>query len=98
MLALQLTESAQEDIRNIASYIATESYEKYAIDFGHKIKKTFELLCHSPNIGAARERSGEGVKLHAMGKINIIYRVSNQNLQVLRVHHSKLDSCKLSFD
>ena len=95
MLQLQITAPAKADITGIADYITTNSYEKYAIDFGNKLSKVLSLLCHNPNIGTARPRSGEGIRLQPMNKVNIIYRVKGDQLQILRVHHSALDSNKL---
>ncbi len=95
MLKLDITDQAEADIEEIYVYIALESYQSYAENFASKVFKTFDLLCHNPHIGTERPRSGEGVRFYPMDKVNIFYRVANKRLQILRVHHSAMDSNKL---
>ena len=95
MLTLEITDQAEVDIEEIYLYIALESYQRYADNFASHVFKTFDLLCHNPQVGTERNRSGEGVRFYPMDKVNIFYRVVNKRLQILRVHHSALDSDKL---
>ena len=95
MLALIITDQAEADIEEIYLYIALNSYQSYAESFASKAFKTFDLLCHSPHMGTQRVRSGEGVRFYPMDKVNIFYRVVSDQLQILRVHHSSLNSNKL---
>lgn len=95
MLTLEITDRAEADIEEIYLYIALESYQSYAESFLSKAFKTFDLLCNNPNMGTERTRSGEGVRFYPMDKVNIFYRVVNKRLQILRVHHSALDSNRL---
>ena len=95
MLTLEITDQAEADIEEIYLYIADESYQSYAESFASKVFKTFDLLCHNPQMGTERTRSGEGVRFYPMDKANIFYRVVNKRLQILRVHHSAVDSGKL---
>ena len=95
MLTLEITDRAEADIEEIYLYIALESYQSYAESFLSKAFKTFDLLCNNPHMGTERTRSGEGVRFYPMDKVNIFYRVVNKRLQILRVHHSAMDSNKL---
>ena len=95
MLTLEITDQAEADIEEIYLYIALESYQSYAESFINKVFKTFDLLCNNPQMGTERTRSGEGVRFYPMDKVNIFSRVVNKRLQILRVHHSALDSNKL---
>ena len=95
MLTLEITDRAEADIEEIYLYTALESYQSYAESFASKAFKTFDLLCHNPQMGTDRTRSGEGVRFYPMDKVNIYYRVVSNKLQILRVHHSALDSDKL---
>ena len=95
MLTLEITAQAEADIEEIYLHIAIESYQKYAESFASKVFKTFDLLCLNPHMGTERTRSGEGVRFYPMDKVNIFYRVVSDQLQILRVHHSALDSGKL---
>lgn len=91
MLQLIITEPAQLDVTSISDYITTNSYAKYAVMFGDKLSDLLELLCHTPNMGVEKASLGEGVRLYPLDKVNIIYRVSGDELQVLRLYHSALD-------
>ena len=95
MLTLEITDQAEADIEKIYLYIALESYQSYAENFASKAFKTFDLLCHNPHMGTERTRSGKGIRFYPMDKVNIFYRVVSDQLQILRVHHSALDSDKL---
>ena len=95
MLTLEITDQAEADIEEIYVYIAVKSYQSYAESFAGKVFKTFDLLCHNPQMGTERTRSGEGVRCYPMEKVNSFYRVVSDRLQILRVHHGALDSNKL---
>ena len=95
MLTLEITDQAEADIEEIYLYIAVKSYQSYAESFASKVFKTFDLLRHNPQMCTERIRSGEGVRFYPMDKVNIFYRVKNARLQILRIHHSALDSNKL---
>ncbi len=95
MLTLTITDQAEADIEEIYLYIALNSYQSYADSFASKAFKTFDLLCHSPHIGTQRIRPGESVRFYPVDKVNIFYRVVSDQLQILRVHHSSLNSDKL---
>lgn len=95
MLTLEITDQAEADIGEIYVYTALESYQSYAESFASKAFKTFDLLCHNPHMGTDRTRSGEGVGFYPMDKVNIYYRMVSNQLQILRVYHSALDSDKL---
>ena len=95
MLTLEITDQAEADIEEVYLYIAVESYQSYAENFASQVFKTFDLLCHNPQMGTERTRSGEGVRFYPMDKVNIFYRVVNKRLQILRVHHSAMNSNKL---
>ena len=95
MLTLEITDQAEADIEEIYLYIAVESYQSYAESFASKVFKTFDLLCHNPQMGTERIGSGEGVRFYPMDRGNIFYRVVSDRLQILRVYHSALDSDRL---
>jgi toxin ParE1/3/4 len=97
VLNIIITELAEEDIQDIVFFILTESYEKYADLFIEKTYSTFELLAHNPTAGVERQLQDEGVRLFPIDKVNIIYRVKEDTLQILRVHHSAMDSSRLKF-
>jgi len=92
MTRLVITESALADLDEIWLYIAQNSYPEYADAFIDKLFTSFKLVQNNPDIGAKRDDIGKEVRLFPVEKINIIYWLKDSNLEVLRVHHSALDS------
>ncbi len=92
MTRLVITESALADLDEIWLYIAQNSYPKYADATLDKLFTSFRLLQKNPGMGAHRDDIGKDVRLFPVEKINIIYWLKGSNLEVLRVHHSALDS------
>ncbi len=73
-------------------HIATESYPEYAGSLLDRLYAHFELLRLNPGMGSHREGIGGDVCLFPVEKINVIYRLDGEDLIILRVHHSALDS------
>jgi plasmid stabilization system protein ParE len=92
MARLLITESALADLDEIWLYIAQDSYPQYADAIIEKLFASFKLVQINPNMGAKRDDIGKGVRLFPVEKINIIYWLKDSSLEVLRVHHSALNS------
>ena len=97
MARLLITESALADLDEIWLYIAQDSYPQYADAITDKLFASFKFVQKNPNIGAKRDDIGKGVRLFPVEKINIICWLKGSSLEVLRVHHSALDSNILNF-
>jgi plasmid stabilization system protein ParE len=96
MTRLVITETALADLDEIWLYIAQDSYPQYADAIHDKLFASFRLLQKNPNMGAKRDDIGKSVRFFPVEKINIIYWLKDSSLEVLRVHHSALDSNILS--
>ena len=97
MTRLVITETALADLDEIWLYIAQDSYPEYADAIIDKLFASFKLVQKNPNMGAKRDDIGKGVRLFPVEKINVIYWLRGSSLEVLRVHHSALDSNTLNF-
>ena len=97
MTRLVITESALADLDEIWLYIAQTSYPQYADAVNDKLFASFKIVQNNPGIGAKRDDIGTGVRLFLVEKINIIYWLRGSRLEVLRVHHSALDSNLLNY-
>jgi len=97
MMRLVITESALADLDGIWLYIAQTSYPQYADAVNDKFFSSFKIVQNNPGMGAKRDDIGTGVRLFPVEKINIIYWLRGSRLEVLRVHHSALDSNLLNY-
>ena len=97
MTRLVITETALADLDEIWLYIAQDSYPQYADAIHDKLFASFRLLQKNPNMGVTRDEIGKGVWFFPVEKINIIYWLKGSNLEILRVHHSALDSNILNY-
>lgn len=94
---LVITETALTDLDEIWLYIAQDSYPQYADAINDKLFASFKLVQKNPNMGAKRDDMGKGIRLFPVEKINVIYWLKGSNLEILRVHHSALDSNILNY-
>ena len=97
MTRLVITETALADLDDIWLYIAQDSYPEYADAINDKLFASFKLVQKNPNMGAKRDDIGKNIRLFPVGKINVIYWLKGSSLEILRVHHSALDSNILSY-
>ncbi len=97
MTRLVITETALADLDEIWLYIAQDSYPQYADAINDKLFASFKLMQKNPNMGAKRDDIGKGIRLFPVEKINVIYWLKGSRLEVLRVHHSALNSNNLNF-
>ena len=97
MTRLVITETALADLDDIWLYIAQDSYPEYADAINDKLFASFKLVQKNPNMGTKRDDIGKDIRLFPVGKINVIYWLKGSGLEVLRVHHSALNSNILSY-
>lgn len=97
MTKLVISETAVNDLDEIWLHIAQESYIQYADAIIDKLFIAFKAMQKNPRMGVRRDDIGTEIRLFPVEKINIIYRLKNSCLEILRVHHSALDCDILSF-
>jgi addiction module RelE/StbE family toxin len=85
------TEPAVEDLRELHAYIARDS-EMYASGFVERIILAVERLVDHPKIGrVVPETNDENVRELLFQRYRIIYRVTNDRIEMLSVIHGARD-------
>ena len=85
------TEPAVEDLRELYAYIARDS-EMYAGGFVERIILAVELLLEHPKVGrVVPESNDENIRELLFQRYRIIYRLHNDNIELLSVIHGARD-------
>lgn len=83
----QLTPDAEEDLEEIAAYIAADSVD-VALRVVDEIHQTMRNIARRPGIGHRRDDlADESLRVIAVYSYLIIYRSESRPIQVLRVLH-----------
>lgn len=91
---LELTASAQNDLRDILSYTAQQWGEEKLVAYKNTIHKAFESIKDNPLIG--REKMIKGLSVHAfrIESHDVYYLIHARTIIVLRILHEKMDSSR----
>ena len=88
MVKIIWTEFAIEDLRSIYHYISMDS-KRYADRFVEKLIERVEQLEAFPKSGrVVPEFSIETIRELIEGNYRIIYKISTNQISIVRVHHS----------
>ncbi len=88
MVKLIWTEFALEDLRLIHEYISLDS-ELYADRFIEKLLKRVDQLEHFPKSGrVVPEFNSESIRELIEGNYRIVYKISTNQVAIVRVHHA----------
>lgn len=90
MLRLRITEHAEKDLISIGTFIAKDSPIN-AARFIVAIEEHCRMLTTHPFIGRARDELLPGTRSITYGNYTILYCVSKNIVEVLRVIHSARD-------
>ena len=88
----QLSPLATEDLRNIWRYGAGRWGAQQADKYSDKLFDGFELLVDTPEAGQTIEEIREGYRRHIVGSHSIIYRLSSDTVEVIRILHQRMDT------
>ena len=90
-MAHRLAPQAERGLDDIAYYIATETGSiDIAERFIDSITSRFYLLSHHPKLGRARDEDiGPGTRTFPVGNYVIVYDVSGQDVEILRIAHGR---------
>jgi toxin ParE1/3/4 len=91
MLSIKVTKSARKDLIYILKYTLQEFGENQWQKYGELIDQTFSLISENPHIGHKRNDIPNYCYAWPMEKHNIIYKIENQNIYILRVLHQKMN-------
>lgn len=88
----RLAPQARAELSNIWNYIARESGNLAAADgVIDAITERFYLLAEFPYMGRAREDLQSGLRGFPVGQYVIIYRIGDDDVQILHVFHGRQD-------
>lgn len=91
MFSIKITKSARKDLTEILKYTLTEHGELQWEKYGQMIEKNFDLLSKNPTIGHKRNDIPEYCLTWPIGNHNIIYKIIDQSIFILRILHQKMN-------
>lgn len=89
-MKLIVAPEAQEELREIESYIA-EDNPKAAVEFVGRLTERFQALIDFPGMGRKRDDIRAGYRSIREGDYLIFYRVSRDVVEVTHVLHGRRD-------
>jgi toxin ParE1/3/4 len=90
MSSFLLTLEAKKDLEEIHDYIAQDN-PSMALSFIISIQDKCQSVASSPEIGRKREELGSELRSFPIKNYIIFYRISNSNIQVIRILHAARD-------
>ena len=90
MKRLVLSPSARSDLKNIRAYIASEN-KPAATRIVREIKARFKTLVKFPEVGRRRNELKKGLRSFPVGKYVVLYFVTEDGLEIVRVLHGSQD-------
>ncbi|MGH2560925.1 MAG: type II toxin-antitoxin system RelE/ParE family toxin [Thermomicrobiales bacterium] len=89
---LRLSPEADDDIAAIARYSAETWGSQQMAAYVDRLYATLDELVHFPGIGRVRDEIAPGLRSHPTGQHVAFYRVTDDELIVVRVVHSRRDA------
>jgi toxin ParE1/3/4 len=86
-LTVSFSPAAQEDLIDIAMYIAQDNPER-ALTFVDELEGRCDALALEPGISTARPELGDGIRMLPHGRYLIFCRLSKKTLRIERIIHS----------
>jgi toxin ParE1/3/4 len=87
---VELTPLAITDLEEIGDRIALRNPSR-AVSFIQELREKARKIGDFPHAGSPRPQWGENVRIDLHGRYLIVYRVTEQSVQVLRVVHGGRD-------
>lgn len=91
MLSLELSRRAKKDLDKIAKYTVKTWGQLQAVAYSAKLKRQFQLICSTPQIGHQKPDITEGILCVGVGRHLIFYEIEGDTIYVLRVLHDSMD-------
>lgn len=87
MAQVRWTPQAYEDLEAICLFIARDS-PQMAATFADRVMRSTDRLCDFPRLGRiVPELGAENVREILVGSYRIVYRVKDEHVQLLTIHH-----------
>ncbi len=87
-MGYRLSRRAQTDVEEIVGYIGIENPAAAERLIGRFMER-FALLDTQPLSGSPREKVGAGLRRIVVGSYLVFYRVDDQEIEILRILHSR---------
>jgi toxin ParE1/3/4 len=87
----QLSEAAQEDLREIKRYTRETWGTAQAKTYLLELMTTFTKLARRPKMGRLRDDLGLELRSYVAGHHLVFYRQAQQGIHIARVLHSNMD-------
>ena len=91
------TALADQDHREILEYLSDHS-ERAAEAFTAELADSVRLLAGQPRMGRQRDDLAAGVRSSVVGRYVVLYRFTDEELQILRIIHGSRDIPRLFGD
>ena len=91
MPAYQLSEEAQNDLKEISRYTRENWGNKQAKYYLVELAAGFENLARSPKLGKARDEIEKGIRSFPVARHIIFYRTGTECIEIARVLHASMD-------
>ncbi len=91
MPAYQLSEEAQNDLKEISRYTRENWGNKQAKYYLVELAAGFENLARSPKLGKARDEIEKGIRSFPVARHIIFYRTGTECIEIARVLHAGMD-------
>jgi toxin ParE1/3/4 len=85
-----ITEPAEEDLREIAFYIADDNIDA-ALSMLDRFTERFEMLASMPQTGRTRDELEPNLRSFPEGSYVVFYREIGQGIEIIRVLHGSRD-------
>ena len=85
-----ITEPAEEDLREIAFYIADDTIDA-AFSMLDRFTERFEMLASMPQTGRRRDELETNLRSFPEGSYVVFYREVSQGIEIIRVLHGSRD-------
>ncbi len=86
-----LSPLAMEDLRDIWRYGAGRWGAEQTEVYGEKLLAAFGFLTENPKIGVSIDYVRQGYRKHPTGSHLIIYRITSECIEVIRILHKRAD-------
>ena len=91
MPAYQLSEEAQNDLKEISRYTRENWGNKQAKYYLVELAAGFENLARSPKLVKARDEIEKGIRSFPVARHIIFYRTGTECIEIARVLHAGMD-------
>jgi toxin ParE1/3/4 len=96
--AVDLTEDAQRDFRDILVYGEQQWGTAQRDRYEARLNRGLQSLARHPYLGRARNEIAAGVRSLVIQRHIILYRIEDDAIRVLRIVHASMDLRALTLD